>query len=298
MHETGDNADRAKAAGQRAGEGADDGTDAAARIAAWEAPSGEDLPEGDDALIVDVAGFEGPLDLLLALARTQKVDLARISMLALVDQYLTFIAEAHRLRIEVAADYLVMAAWLTLLKSRLLLPREDDSEEVLTAEEMARRLSVRLMRLDAMRQAAAQLMTRKRLGRDVFARGMPETVRTVRETSYTATIFDLLKAYAEQRRRTIPVRHIVRARRVWSIKDARQRLERLIGEIPGDWLQLDLFLDRIAPTPEQERTARASAFGASLEMAREGLIDIQQDQAFAPLYLRRRARLAAVEQNG
>ncbi len=271
---------------------------AADRIADWEAPSGDDLPDGDGALIVDVAGFEGPLDLLLALARTQKVDLAQVSMLALVDQYLAFISEAHRLRLEVAADYLVMAAWLTLLKSRLLLPREETPGEQLSAEEMARRLNFRLMRLDAMRQAAARLMTRKRLDRDVFARGMPETVRTVRETTYTATIYDLLKAYADQRRRTIPVRHVVRARRVWSVKDARRRLERMIGELTGDWLQLDLFLDRIDPEPEFNRTALASAFGASLEMAREGLIDIQQDRPFAPLYLRKRDAASAVEQNG
>jgi segregation and condensation protein A len=283
MRPEGENDDRIQAVA--AGVPADDPS---GRIAAWEAPAADDLPEGGAALVVDVAGFEGPLDLLLALARTQKVDIARISMIDLVDQYLAFIAEADRLRLEVAADYLVMAAWLTLLKSRLLLPRDDTSEELVTAEEMARRLSFRLMRLDAMRQVAAQLMTRKRLGRDVFARGEPEAVRTVRETAYTASIYDLLKAYADQRRRTIPVRHVVRARRVWSIKEARQRLERLIGDIPGDWLQLDLFLDRIAPTPEQERTALASAFGASLEMAREGLIDIQQDTAFAPLYLRRR----------
>ena len=154
---------------------------------------------------VDLDGFEGPLDLLLALARTQKVDIAKISVLALADQYLSFIAEAQKLRLELAADYLVMAAWLAFLKSRLLLPREVGEATDVSAEELARRLSFRLMRLEAMRDAAAELMNRMRLGRDVFQRGMPEGTKTIRETAHTATIYDLLHAYADQRRRTIKV---------------------------------------------------------------------------------------------
>jgi segregation and condensation protein A len=255
----------------------------------WGADAGPDERTSEEMLNVDVAGFEGPLDLLLALARTQKVDLTQISVLALAEQYLAFIAELQKLRLELAADYLVMAAWLAFLKSRLLLPREEKSEERLSAEEAAQRLAFRLQRLDAMRRAAVQLLTRKRLGRDVFARGAPEGTRTIRERQYGAAIYDLIKAYAEQRKRTTVKRaHVVRRRVVWSIKDARQRLERLVGTTSADWVQLDLFLGRYLPAPELSRTALASSFGATLEMAREGLIDIRQEAPFAPLYMRRR----------
>jgi segregation and condensation protein A len=239
-------------------------------------------------LVVDIEGYEGPLDLLLALARTQKVDLARLSILSLVEQYLDFIAEAQRLRLELAADYLVMAAWLAFLKSRLLLPKEEKQGDTMSAEEAAQRLSFRLMRLEAMRNAAAQLMTRKRLGRDIFPRGMPEGMRTIRETQHTAQIYDLLRAYADQRRRTIKVGHVVKARKVWSIKDARGRLERLIGESVAEWRQLDLFIGTYLPVGEEGRTAIASSFGATLEMAREGLIELRQEAPFAPIYMRRK----------
>lgn len=255
----------------------------------WETPDRDLAPAASEALIVDVAGFEGPLDLLLALARTHKVDIAKISILSLVDQYLAYISEAQKLKIEIAADYLVMAAWLTFLKSRLLIPREKESGDEVPAEEMARRLSFRLMRLDAMRRAIAELMTRKRLGRDVFQRGMPEQVETVSEVRWTAEIYDLLKAYAELRRRTVKVTHVVKARRVWSIKQARQRLESLVGERVGDWVQLDLCLQQFLPQLEaEEKTVVASSFGATLEMAREGVIELRQDEPFAPIYMRRR----------
>ncbi|MDX2259691.1 MAG: ScpA family protein [Hyphomicrobiaceae bacterium] len=247
----------------------------------------DDGPDGP-VFTVDVEGFEGPLDLLLALARTQKVDLARLSVVALADQYLAFIAEARRMRLEVAGDYLVMAAWLTYLKSRLLLPREDTAEDQAPAEELARRLAFRLARLDAMRTAAAHLMARPRLGIDQFPRGLLEQTRTHTETTWRADILDLMRAYADRRRATTKVVHTVRARRVWSIKDARVRLERLIGRAPLDWRQLDLFLADVAPAPEDERTAKASAFGASLEMAREGLVELRQEAPFAPIYMRRR----------
>lgn len=263
-----------------------------------DAPALDDAPAGADAFLVDVLGFEGPLDLLLALARTQKVDLHSISILALVEQYLTFIGEAQKLKLEVAADYLVMAAWLAYLKSRLLLPRDKEDVETASAEEMAQRLSFRLMRLDAMRNAAAQLLTRKRLDRDVFARGLPETVKTTKEMTYTAAIYDLLKAYADQRRRTVKIVHVVKARRVWSIKDARVRLEKLIGASAGDWTQLDLFLEQYLPRNEEERTALASSFGATLEMAREGLVEIRQDAPFAPIYMRKREAGARWERVG
>jgi segregation and condensation protein A len=254
----------------------------------WEAPGLEDAPDLADAFIVDVNGFEGPLDLLLALARMQKVDMARISILPLVEQYLEFIARARDLRLELAADYLVMAAWLAYLKSKLLIPREKEDPQTQSAEEMAQRLAFRLMRLEAMRTAAARLMTRKRLGRDVFTRGSPEMVRHTKETTWTAQVYDLLKAYADQRRRTLKVVHVVKARRVWSIKDARIRLEKLVGASAGDWAQLDLFIEQYLPHGEEEKTAIASSFGATLEMAREGLIELRQDEPFAPIYMRKK----------
>lgn len=255
---------------------------------AWQMPGLDDAPLPQEALVVDVDGFEGPLDLLLAMARLQKVDLARISILALAEQYLAFIAEASRLRLELAADYLVMAAWLAYLKSRLLLPRQSKDDAEPSGEDLAQRLAFRLMRLDAMRDAAANLMTRMRLGRDVFARGMPEGMRTVRETTYTARIYDLLKAYADQRSRTVKRVHVVKARTVWSIQDARRRLEELVGENAGRWMQLDLFLERYLPAPEASRTVLASSFGATLEMTREGIVEIRQDAPFAPIYMRRK----------
>lgn len=276
----------------------------ASDIEAWEAPGPDETALPSEALVVDVEGFAGPLDLLLALARTQKLDLARISITALVDQYLAFIEDARKLRLELAADYLVMAAWLAFLKSRLLLPKEAKPVDEVSAEELAQRLAFRLMRLDAMRNAAARLLTRKRLGRDVFFRGRPEGVRTVRETQHTAEIYDLLRAYADLRRRTIKVGHVVKARKVWSIKDARIRLERMVGEGAGGWLQLDLFIEHYLPEVRREaaaatpagvetpaadpRTLIAASFGATLEMTREGLIELSQEAPFAPIHIRRR----------
>jgi segregation and condensation protein A len=255
----------------------------------WGDPERGDLPAPGDGFVVDLDGFEGPLDLLLALARTQKVDLARISIDMLVTQYLAYIREAQKLRLELAADYLVMAAWLAFLKSRLLLPRDENIDDGPTGEELAARLAFRLMRLEAMRTAAGQLLTRKRLGRDIFARGMPEGVRTIRTREHSAEIYDLLKAYAEQRLRTTVRRaHVVKNRTVWSIKEARLRLETLVGRSAGTWVQLDFFLEQFLPSPELGRTALASSFGATLEMAREGRIEIRQAGPFAPIYLRRK----------
>jgi segregation and condensation protein A len=254
----------------------------------WDDPA--DIPRADEALIVNLEGFEGPLDLLLAMARTQKVDLAKISVLALAEQYLAFVTRALKLRLSLAADYLVMAAWLAFLKSRLLLPREEGAADQPSGEELAARLAFRLMRLEAMRDAAGKLTTRKRLGRDVFPRGQPEGVRTIRVRKYTAMIFDLLKAYTDQRKKTVVRRaHVVPRRTVWSIKEARQRLEALLGERPADgWVQLDLFLQQYGAVPDIARTARASSFGATLEMAREGLIELSQAEPFAPIYMRKR----------
>jgi segregation and condensation protein A len=268
--------------GMGTGAGAVPNTD----LESWEAS--DEVPRDEEALVVALDGFEGPLDVLLILARTQKVDLAKISVLALAEQYLLFIAQAQQLRLELAADYLVMAAWLAYLKSRLLLPRESAGDDQPTGEELAARLAFRLQRLEAMRGAAATLMTRKRLGRDVFGRGMPEGVRTIRVRQFTAAIYDLLKAYAEQRKRTIKRVHVVPRRVVWSIKEARERLQALVGKCDASWVQLDLFLEQYGAAPDIARTALASSFGATLEMARDGLVELSQAEPFAPIYVRKR----------
>lgn len=259
-------------------------------FAGWEADSREELGAGET-LHVDVEGFEGPLDLLLAMARTQKVDIARISVLALAQQYLDFIAEARRLRLEVAADYLVMAAWLAFLKSKLLLPSDKDEEGEPTGEELAALLAFRLKRLQAMREASAQLMTRKRLGRDVFGRGDPEPIRVLRRSVYDANVYDLLKAYSQQRQRTATRSLQMRQRTVWSLKEARVELERLIG-ISIDWAPLDALIAEFLVDPELRKTALASSFTATLEMTREGGLEIRQAQMFAPILVRRRNRAA------
>ncbi len=253
---------------------------------AWEEP--REAP-ASDALIVDVEGFEGPLDLLLALARTHKLDLTKISILALAQQYLDFIERARSLKLEIAADYLVMAAWLAFLKSRLLLPREEEPEGEPTAAELAARLAFRLKRLEAMREAAAKLMARNRLGRDVFARGAPEPLRLSRESRYEATIYDLLSAYAEQRQRTIVSTFEVPVREVWSLQEARERLERLLGE-RLEWAPLEAYLQHYLGEGADARSVVASSLGALLEMAREGVVEISQAVAFGPLYVRRKRR--------
>ena len=245
----------------------------------------------EPALVVDVDGFEGPLDLLLHLARNQKVDLTRISVLALVEQYIAFVESARRLRLELAADYLVMAAWLAFLKSKLLIPKQPGDEGE-SGEELAAVLQFRLKRLEAMRDAAARLVNRNRLGRDVFARGMPETVIIDKRNEYTASLYDLLTAYAAQRQRQAITNVRIAKRGVWSLKEAREILTRLVGEI-RDWTALDTFLIRYMTTPEERATAIASSFAASLELVREGAIEVRQDAPFAPLFLRGRPKAAA-----
>jgi segregation and condensation protein A len=257
----------------------------------WESDNPRLEPGPGDTLVVDVEGFEGPLDLLLALARTQKVDLGKISVLALAQQYLDFIAEARRLRLEIAADYLVMAAWLAFLKSKLLLPAEKSEEGEPTGEELAALLAFRLKRLHAMREASAQLMTRKRLGRDVFGRGLPEPIRIIRKSTYEANVYDLLKAYSHQRQRTAIRTWHIRPRAVWSLKEARGELERLLG-IACDWAPLDQLLVEFLVEPELRKTALASSFTATLEMTREGALEIRQEKSFATLMIRRRAQVA------
>jgi segregation and condensation protein A len=253
----------------------------------FELPDGERLAEGP-ALVVDVGGFEGPLDLLLALARNQQVDLSKISILALADQYLAFIDQARDLKIEIAADYLVMAAWLAYLKSRLLLP-EPPADEEPSAADLAADLAQRLQHLEAIRQAGARLMTRHRLTHDFFARGMPEVPAAGRPSGYTATLYDLLHAYSFQRQRQALSSVSLPKRNVWSLAEARATLERLIGRA-GEWTQLDLFLIEYVVEPAMRATVFASSFSASLELVREGSIDVQQDAAFSPIWLRRRTQ--------
>jgi segregation and condensation protein A len=236
-------------------------------------------------MVVTLDGFEGPLDLLLHLARSQKIDLAKLSVLALAEQYLAYIAEARALRLEVAADYLVMAAWLAFLKSKLLLPAEEKQEEGASGEEMALHLAFRLKRLEAMREAAAMLVNSKRLGVDFFARGLPEGMRTIRKSDYWASVYDLLKAYADQRRKTVPPPVKMGGRTVWSIKDAREMLERLVGQV-RDWSILDSYLEQFLADPVVSKTALASSFGASLELTREGFMELRQARPFAPIYIR------------
>jgi segregation and condensation protein A len=256
-------------------------------------PRSAPVPD-DEALIVDVGGFEGPLDLLLELARQHKVDLAQISILKLADQYLAYIEKARRMRLELAADYLVMAAWLAYLKSRLLLPRApgEDTEE---AEDPSALLAFRLRRLQAMRDAAANLMSRNLFGRDVFGRGDPEPLVVETQKEYADNLVDLLKAYAERRQRAqrhqqyTPKRHPT-----FSIKEARQHLERLVGRCV-EWTALDGFIIAFMAPGDSRRSALASSFTASLELAREGTIEIRQDDVFAPLYVKtRQPQLRAV----
>lgn len=242
----------------------------------------------EESLVVDLAGFEGPLDLLLHLARTQKVDLTRISVLALAEQYLAFIDRARRIRIELAADYLVMAAWLAYLKSRLLIPRQAKDEGP-SGEEMAASLAFRLKRLEAMRDAATRLVNRNRLGRDVAPRGAPEHIPTERNAAFEASLYDLVSAYATLRQRQAVTQVTIEKRNVWSLADAREILSRLIGEVE-EWTALDHFMLRYLTNPAERTTAIASAFAATLEMVREGQLELRQDGAFQPIYLRRGPR--------
>src|SRR6204780_950425 len=248
-----------------------------------------ELPErasDEPALMVDVEGFEGPLDLFLTLARQQKVDLAKISILALADQYLAFVDAARKMRLELAADYLVMAAWLAYLKSRLLLP-EQHAPDGVSAEDMANALAQRLRRLEGIRQVADQLLNRPQLGRDVFARGQPEPIAEITTPEWSATLYDLLSAYAS--RRQTKARSFVRVpkRTVWSLAEAREALERLIGQ-SMDWSPLDQYLIAYLVDPSMKATVLASSFAAALELIREGRMEAHQQGSFTPLYLRKR----------
>ena len=240
--------------------------------------------------LVETGGFEGPLDLLLELARRQKVDLHKISILALAEQYLAFVAGARDMRLELAADYLVMAAWLAYLKSRLLLPAPPSAGEPDGAD-LAAALALRLARLEAIRKAAAALQERPAMGRDMFARGAPEAIGGPAGEGWHASLYDLLTAYASQRQRHALARVTLHARVVWSIAQARAALER-IGGRALDWSALDGFLMQYCLTPQLRRTVRASTFSAALEMVREGRLQLRQDAHFAPLWVRAPARPA------
>ncbi len=240
-----------------------------------------------EALIVDVDGYEGPLDLLLTLSRTQKVDLRQISVLALAEQYLGFIERAKELRIELAADYLVMAAWLAFLKSRLLLP-PDPAEEGPSGEELAAHLAFQLERLQAMREAAAKLMARDQKGRDFFARGITEDVARVRRVTYTATLLDLMQGYARIRTRDDFRPFVMDRDSVFTMEEALGRMRGLIG-FAGEWTDIMSYLpEGWEMDPAKKRSATASTFAASLELAKEGRIEIRQGEIFAPIQIRKK----------
>lgn len=239
----------------------------------------------DEALNLNLDGWEGPLDLLLNLARQQKVDLHQISILALVEQYLAYIDGARTLRLEIAADYLVMAAWLAYLKSCLLLPKDPTIDP--SPEELAMRLQLRLQRLDAMRDAGARLMGRDRLGRDVFARGLPEGLKLVRKADWQVTPFELFAAYGRVKARTSPAMHVVAHRAVMTLEDAIQRVSALIGQAL-DWTTLEAFLPATGD-PQYRKSALASSFVAALELARQGRLQLEQEAPFAELLVRKAA---------
>jgi len=247
----------------------------------------DDGPSLAERLMLNLDGFEGPLDLLLELARDQKVDIIRISILELAEQYLNFINTARELRLELAADYLVMAAWLAYLKSRLLLPKQDSDEEELSAEEMAELLAFQLKRLEAMKAAGEKLLERPNLGRDFFGRGDPEEVRVTTASVYDASLYDLLKAYAQIMLTSESKTLEIEAFDLYAMDDAIRRLRDLFGRrVVPTWTKLLEFMPHGLGTPLKARSALAAHFVASLEMCRDGELEISQEQVFGPIMLR------------
>ena len=246
--------------------------------------------DDEPALIVDVEGFEGPLDLLLTLAREQKVDLAKISILALANQYLEFVEVARKMRLELAADYLVMAAWLAYLKSRLLLP-EAPGPEGESAADMAAALALRLRRLEAIRIASGQLFERPQLGRDMFDRGAPEPIEEIKRPEWSATLYDLLSSYARERQKQALSRVRFAKRNVWTLAEAREALQRLVG-VSAEWAPLDQYLIAYLVEPSMVPTVLASSLAAMLELVREGHMELHQHAAFSPIFLRKRTDMA------
>lgn len=243
-------------------------------------------PAAGDVLLVDVRGYEGPLDLLLDLARRQKVDLASISILALAEQYLEFIETVREGRLEVAADYLVMAAWLAYLKSRLMVPQAPDDDEP-SGEMLAAMLQFRLKRLEAMRLAASRLLDRPRLGLQLHARGAAVSLVVTRKAKWEASYYELLKAYSMQRERGSVTEYKPIIRTVWSLQDARDILQRLIGD-SAEWIAMDQYLAQYLTVPKDRTTIRASTFASSLELVRQGEIEVRQNETFGPILMRRR----------
>lgn len=248
-----------------------------------------EVADDSERLTIDIDGWEGPLDLLLTLARTQKVDLRQISILQLVEQYLGFIENARALKLELAADYLVMAAWLAYLKSALLLPKDPTIDP--SPEELALRLQLRLERLNAMRESGARLMARDRIGRDIFLRGMPEGLRVVRTTAWDVNYFELISGYGQIQVRNAPVMHVVKRRAVMTLEEALERVSAMLGQILN-WTQLEAFLP-IGAEPALRRSALASSFLAMLELAKQGRVELQQETSFAPLMVKARQRAGA-----
>lgn len=248
--------------------------------------------EGDvDAFLLDIDGYEGPIDVLLDMARNQKVDLREISILQLVRQYLAFIERAKELRLELAAEYLVMAAWLAYLKSRLLLPQEKTEGAELSGEQMAEALQFQLRRLEAMREAGQKLLNRPQLGVNVFARGKPEGLRTKYETNWQVTLYDLLKAYGDITRRQEYQNYELPTFNILSMEDAANRLAKMLGNLPRSgphsvWTTLQSFIPEGITDPLLVRSTVASTFTAGLEMAKQGKLEIRQDGPFKTIYLR------------
>ncbi len=247
------------------------------------------VASNDGELVVDLEGYEGPIDMLLVLARQQKVDLLNISILQLAEQYLKFIEEARRLRLEIAADYLVMAAWLAYLKSRLLLPPDEEDDEP-SGPEMAEALAFQLQRLEAMQEAGAKVMELPRLGRDVFPRGSPEGVKVIRTPVYDLSLYELLRAYGDQQSNGHSGPLEIAVTEIFSVDDALERLGKLLGKIP-DWTTLQGFLPESIKDGVVFRSAVASTFAASLELAKSGRLELRQSGVFGPIYVRSRAEI-------
>ncbi len=244
-----------------------------------------ETPSGDNAFVVDLEGYEGPIDVLLGMARNQKVDLAQISILALANQYLAFVEQARKHNLELAADYLVMAAWLAYLKSKMLLPDTNDGEEP-TGDEMAAALQYQLLRLQAMRDAGDNLVSRPRLGKDFFKRGEPEKFRTSINTIYELSLFELLKAYGEQKRRKEGAGPMhIEPFEIYTVEDALVRLRKLLGPIPA-WQNLWSFLPEGLKDGLIFRSAIASTFAASLELAKEGRLTVRQSETYGPIQIK------------
>ena len=249
--------------------------------------SESEIASSDD-LIVNLEGYEGPLDVLLVLAKSQKVDLMQISILQLTEQYLVFIAEVRERNLELAADYLVMAAWLAYLKSNLLIPKEESGEE-LSAEEMAERLKFQLKKLEAIRQVSEKLMNLPKLGTDFFERGMPEGIRLIRTPEYYLSLYDLLKSYADQRYKTAYSSMTIERPPVYAMEDALVRLQRMVGTVP-DWTRLETFLPKEFSSGKGARSGVAGTLAASMELVREGLIEVQQLMPFGPVFIKNKKK--------